>query len=79
MLFVVMKDLGNPFQVSLNDLLTLDTNTIAPSAAELVSTHLQNGIVDFRVFFDGLGDEAFSHKPMEKDRTDVAWVEFGHG
>ena len=70
-LFGVMKDLGNPFQEESNDLVTLDTKTIAhPSAAELVTTHFEKGQVAFRDFFNGLGDETSFYKSIKKNKVD---------
>ena len=41
-----MKNLGNPFLEESKDLLALDTKIIAhPSAAELLTTHLEEGKV----------------------------------
>ena len=75
-LFGVMKDVGNPFQEESNDLLTLDTKTIAhPSAAELVRTHFEKGQVAFRDFLNGFSDEASFYRPIKKNRTDFFYQE----
>ena len=69
-LFCVMKDLGNPFQEESKDLLTLDTKTIAhPSAAELITTHIDKGKVAFKEFFESLGDESSFYQPIKKNKV----------
>lgn len=70
-LFGVIKDLGNPFQEESNDLLTLDTKTIAhPSAAELVATHFEKSQVAFKDFFNGMSDETSFYTSINENKVD---------
>ena len=51
---VTLKEMGNPFQEETNDLLSLDTKTIATStAAEMVISHNQNGKIRFQEIMKG--------------------------
>ena len=66
----VHKLFGVKSQEESNDLLTLDTKTIAhPSAAELVTTHFEKGHVAFRNF-NGLGDEASFYRSIKNNKVD---------
>ena len=65
--------MGNPFQEETNDLLSLDTKTIATStAAEMVISHHQNGKIRFQEFMKGLESDDMSsfHEPIKRNKLD---------
>ena len=71
-LYIVMKDMGNPFMDETGDLFTLDAKSIAhPSVAEMVASHFDNGKTRFNEFLKGLDTEECSfYQPIKKNKTD---------
>jgi hypothetical protein len=68
-LYIVMKDMGNPFMEETGGLFTLDTCTkiIAhPSVAEMVASHYDNGKTQFNEFLKGLDtNECSFYQPSQ--------------
>ena len=74
-LCTTLKEMGNPVQEETNDLLSLDTKTIATStASETVITHLQNGKTRFKEFMKGLesGDMSSFYKTIKRNKLDFS-------
>ena len=72
-LCTTLKEMGNPFQEETNDLLSLDTKTIATStAAEMVISHHQNGKIRFQEFMKGLESDDMSsfYEPIKRNKLD---------
>jgi hypothetical protein len=66
-LYIVMKDMGNPFMEETEGLFTLDTKIIAnPSVAEMVASHYDNGKTRFNEFLKGLDtNECSFYQPSQ--------------
>ena len=72
-LCTILKEMGNPFQEETNDLLSLDTKTIATStAAEMVISHHQNGKIRFQESMKGLESDDMSsfYEPIKRNKLD---------
>ena len=69
----VMKDMGNPFMEDTGDIFTLDTKGIVHlSAAEMVSTHNDNGKTSFNKFLKGMDTEECSFdQPIKTNKTNL--------
>ena len=72
-LYIIMKEMGNPFQEETSDLLTLDTKIIAtPDSGNMVTTHYKTGQSRFKAFIGGLdkGDKCSFYYPIKKNTLD---------
>ena len=68
-----MKEMGNPFQEKIADLLTLDTKIIATlDSCYMVTSHYKTGQSRFKAFIGGLdkGDEGLFYDPINKNTLD---------